>query len=84
MKTLGWGVVESQFYTFFDLGAIWGEWSTPRPGRFNPPTPGSVHCVGESLGSRAGLERCGKFRLNRDTIVGPSRLPVVPVRVIRT
>jgi len=23
-------------YTFFNLGAKWGEWSTPRPGRFTP------------------------------------------------
>jgi len=42
------------------------------------------HCVGERVGSRAGLEMCGKSRLNRDFIAGPSRLPVVTVRMIRT
>ena len=29
------GGVKVQLYTFFNLGARWGEWSTPRPGRFN-------------------------------------------------
>jgi hypothetical protein len=27
------GAVELQFYSFFNLGARWGGWSTPRPGR---------------------------------------------------
>ena len=25
-----------QLYTSFNLGARWGGWSTPRPGRFTP------------------------------------------------
>ena len=28
--------VEVQLYSFFNLGARWGGWSTPRPGRFTP------------------------------------------------
>jgi hypothetical protein len=27
---------EAQLYSFFNLGARWGGWSTPRPGRFTP------------------------------------------------
>jgi hypothetical protein len=28
-----------QLYSFFKLGARWGGWLTPRPGRFYPPVP---------------------------------------------
>jgi len=28
--------VEVQLYSFFNLGARWGGWSTPSPGRFTP------------------------------------------------
>jgi len=27
---------ELYLYSFFNLGARWGGWSTPRPGRFTP------------------------------------------------
>ena len=27
---------EQRFYSFFNLGARWGGWSTPRPGHFTP------------------------------------------------
>jgi hypothetical protein len=27
--------VEVELYSFLNLGARWGGWSTPRPGRFN-------------------------------------------------
>ena len=30
------GGVEVQLYSFFNLGARWGEWLTPRLGRFTP------------------------------------------------
>jgi hypothetical protein len=30
------GRVELELYSFFDLGARWGGWSTPRPDRFTP------------------------------------------------
>jgi len=30
------GGVEAKLYSFFDLGARWGGWSTPRPGQFTP------------------------------------------------
>ena len=29
-------VVEVQLYSFFNLGARWGGWLAPRPGRFTP------------------------------------------------
>jgi hypothetical protein len=82
MKTRDGGGIESQFYTFFNLGAIRGDWSRPRPGSFTPW--GVVHFVGEWVEPRAGVEICGKSRPNRDSIVGPSGLPVVPVRIICT
>jgi hypothetical protein len=28
--------VEAQLYSFFNLGARWGGWSAPRPGRVTP------------------------------------------------
>ena len=28
--------VKAYLYSFFNLGARWGGWLTPRPGRFNP------------------------------------------------
>ena len=28
--------VEVYLYSFFNLGARWGGWSTPRPGHFTP------------------------------------------------
>jgi hypothetical protein len=34
--------------------------------------PGS-HCTGGWVGPRAGLDKCGKSRLHRDSITGPSR-----------
>jgi len=33
------GGVEVQFYSFFNLDATLGGWSTPRPGRFTPGKP---------------------------------------------
>jgi len=30
------GGVDVSLYSFFNLGAKWGGWSTPRPGRFTP------------------------------------------------
>ena len=30
------GRVQAELYSFFNLGARWGGWSTPRPGRFTP------------------------------------------------
>jgi hypothetical protein len=49
-----------------------------------PYPRGVVHRVEEWMGPRAGLEICGKSRPNRDSIVGPSLLPFVHVRMIRT
>ena len=48
----------------------WG--SAPRPGRFTPGERSGTHCTGCWLGPRAGLDGCGKSRLHRDSIPGPS------------
>jgi hypothetical protein len=48
-----------------------GEWSTPRPGRFAPDLEPGTHCVGSWVGSRAGLDGCGKSRLHWNSIPGP-------------
>ena len=44
-----------------------------RFGRFTPrgKRPGT-HCIGGWLGSRAGLDGCGKYLPHRDSIPGPS------------
>ena len=34
--------------------------------------PGT-HCIGGSVGHRAGMNRCEKFRPQRDSIIGPER-----------
>jgi hypothetical protein len=53
----------------FNLGAKWGAWSMPRPGRF---TPGKYPVPIVEVGSRTGLDGCGKSRPHRDSIPGPS------------
>jgi hypothetical protein len=55
--------VEVLLYSFFNLGAGWGAWLTPRPGRVT--SPGKRHgtlCTGGWLGPRAGSDWCGKSR----------------------
>jgi hypothetical protein len=57
---------------FFNLGARW-EWmvdATPQP--LNPWERPGTHCIGGWVGPRDGLDRCGKSRLHRDSIPGPS------------
>jgi hypothetical protein len=56
-----------------NLGARWG-WvvnSTTRP--LYPRERPGTHCVGGWVSPRAGLGGCGKSRLHRDSIPGPSR-----------
>ena len=60
---------EVQLYSFFNLGARWGGWSTPRPGRF---TPGKYPRPIVEEGPRAGLDGYGTSRPHRDSIPGPS------------
>jgi hypothetical protein len=43
-------------------------WSTPRPVPRKDPVP----TIGGWVSLRAGLDRCGKSRLHRDLIPGPS------------
>jgi hypothetical protein len=50
------------------------EWvvnATPRP--LYPRERSATHCIGGVVGTRAGLEGCGKSRPHRDSIPGPSR-----------
>jgi hypothetical protein len=37
-----------------------------------PPEKTRTHCIGGWMGPRAGLNRCGKSRLQRDSIPGMS------------
>jgi len=66
-------------YSFFNLGDGWGVWSTPHPGRFTPRQEtrypfyrglGGPH--GKFVGPMAGLDFIEKFRVNRNSIAGPS------------
>jgi len=47
-------------------------WSTPRPLPHYPRERPGPHCMGGWVGSRAGLDGCGKSRPHRDSIPGPS------------
>jgi hypothetical protein len=47
-------------------------WLAPRPGRMPPGKRPGTHCTGGWVGLRAGLDGCGKSRLHRDSIPGPS------------
>jgi len=46
--------------------------ATPRP--LYPRKRPGTHCVGGWVGSRAGLDACGKSRPKWVSIIGPSRL----------
>jgi hypothetical protein len=45
--------------------------ATPRP--FYPRERHGTNCIGGWVGPRAGLDGCGKSRLHRDSIPGPSK-----------
>jgi hypothetical protein len=47
-------------------------WSEPGPDRFIPGIETRYSCIGGWVGPRAGLDRCGKSRLHRDSIPGSS------------
>jgi hypothetical protein len=55
-----------------DHGTRRGEWSASRPGRSLPRKRPGTHFTGGWVDPRAGLNRCGKSRLHRDSIPGPS------------
>ena len=42
------------------------------PAALPPGKRPGTHCIGDSVGPRAGLDRCGKSRSHRDSIPGPS------------
>ena len=73
------GRVEIQLYFIFDLGTRRGEGSASRPGRSLPRERPGTHCTGGWVGLRAGLNRCGKYRLHRDSIPGPSSPQAVAI-----
>jgi len=56
---------EELFLTVFSL--TWtlegGMWSTPSPGHFTPGKENSTYRIGGWVGTRAGLEECGKSLL---------------------
>ena len=52
------GGVKVSLYSFFNLDARWGGWSTSRPGRFTPRKRPGTHCTGGWVGPRAGVDRC--------------------------
>ena len=54
---------------FLDHGYKRSEGSASRPGRMYPRERPGTHCTGGWVGPRAGLDRCGKFRLHRDSIL---------------
>ena len=47
---------------FLDHGTRRGEGSASRPGRSLPPVRHGTNCTGGWVGTRVGLDRCGKFR----------------------
>jgi len=50
---------EGELYSFFNHGARWGEWSTPRPGRFTPGK--NRYPLYKRLGGSHGRsDECGK------------------------
>jgi len=49
----------------------WGEWSKPRPDRFNPGKLPDTDYAGDSVGPRAALDESGKFLPHRDSFPGP-------------
>jgi len=63
-----------QLYSFFNHGARWGGWSTPRPSHFTPGKTWYWYCIGGWVGPRVGLDGCGKPRPHRDSIPGTSSL----------
>jgi hypothetical protein len=59
-----------------------GERSTPRPCRFTRGKRHGTHCTGGWVGTRAGLDGCGKSRFHWDSI--PEMLSPQPVAVPTT
>jgi len=49
-------------YSFFNLGARWGGWPTPRPGPFNPPSNTRYPLYRRVGGPQGWSGRCGKSR----------------------
>jgi len=54
--------------------------ATPRP--LYPRERRGTHCIGGWVGPRAGLDRCGKSRVHRDSIRGPSSPQQGAVRIV--
>jgi len=63
-----WGIA----LPFLDHGTGRG-WGGQRhaPAALYPRERPGIHCTGGWVGPRAGLDRCGKSRLHRDSIPGP-------------
>ena len=59
----------SALYLTSALDGVSGQRYTPA--NLPPEGPGT-HCIGRWVGPRVGLDGCGKSRLHRDSILGPS------------
>ena len=66
------GGLEVQLYSSFNLGARWVWVVNATPRQLYPRERPGTHCTGGWVGLRAGLNKCGKYRLYRDSIPGPS------------
>ena len=63
---------EVYLYSFFNLIAKWGGWSTPRPGTLNPRNRPGTHCTWGWLDAKAGLDWSGNSCPHQFSIPGPS------------
>jgi hypothetical protein len=66
------GEVEVQLYSFLTTALEGDEGSASRPVHSLPRERPGTHCAGGWVGPRAGGDRCGKSRPQRDSIPGPS------------
>jgi len=59
-------------YSSFNLGARWGWVVNATPRQLYPQERPITHGIGGWVGSRTGLDGCGKSRPHRDSISGSS------------
>ena len=56
----------------FNHGARWGGWLTPRFGHFTPGKRADIHGTGGWVCPTTGVDGFGKYRHQRDSIIGRS------------
>jgi hypothetical protein len=62
----------ARIYYFFNLGARWGGWLTPRFSRFTPGKEIGAPFIGGWVGTRTVVDGCAKSLPHLDSIPGPS------------